>query len=94
MIRIAIILALLCVATQARGQELETTILYPLGSNCQPSKVSDQGVVSEPLCTPLTYAPLGYTFRKNFHEELPWHNNLKTDRAISARPVTAEAAPK
>lgn len=91
--RVLIILALLCIATQARGEGLDLTKNYPFGSRCLPSHTDNEGRTYEPVCTPLTYAPVGSTFRKSFHEELPW-TNLKGNRVIPLRAQTTDAAPK
>jgi len=91
------ILALACFATDARGQEPDVPPHYTFGSTCRPSQVAEEGRTQEPVCTPLTYAPIGSTFKRNFHENghaIKWHRNKRADRLVPARPVSAEAAPK
>jgi len=97
MIRFLIILALACFATGARGEEPDLGTPYPFGSDCVSSKRQDDGTLKEPVCTPLAYAPIGSRFKPNFHENgyvVKWHKNKRADRAVPARPVSAEAAPK
>lgn len=91
--RFALILALACFATEARGEEFQTVTLYPTGSSCAPSQVTEDGHLKEPVCTPLGYAPAGYRIAPTQHETLPW-TKLTGDRLVPLRAQTSEAAPK
>lgn len=94
MMRLAIILALACVATEARGQDIDLITPFPIGSICPPSHTREDGTFAAPVCTVLKYAPIGTRFKKDFHEDLPWYNRLKADRLVPLRTQTTEAAPK
>jgi hypothetical protein len=85
------ILLLACWTTEARCPGIAR---YPFGSACPPSQANKDGALREPRCVPLAYAPIGSSFRRDFHENLPWANRLKADRIVPLRTQTTEAAPE
>ncbi len=83
------LLALACFAGEARSPGVR---LFPLGSTCEPSQAREDGTLNEPRCVPLAYAPIGSSFKRSFHEDLPWANRLKSDRIAPRRVRMTKAA--